>query len=41
VGGGKKAVPDGFRAQVELLDEHRFAGGTVFLRYRMADLRAS
>jgi dihydrofolate reductase len=33
VGGGKKALPDGVRAQLELLDERRFAGGTVFLRY--------
>jgi dihydrofolate reductase len=33
VGGGKKALPDGVRAQLELLDERRFAGGTVYLRY--------
>jgi dihydrofolate reductase len=33
VGGGKKALPDGVRVQLELLDERRFAGGMVFLRY--------
>ena len=33
VGGGKQALPDGVRAQLELLDERRFAAGTVFLRY--------
>ncbi len=34
VGGGKRALPDGFRQKLELLDEHRFGNGTVFLRYR-------
>jgi dihydrofolate reductase len=33
VGGGKKALPAGVRVELELLDEHRFAGGTVYLRY--------
>jgi dihydrofolate reductase len=33
VGGGKAALPDGVRAQLELLDERRFAGGVVYLRY--------
>ena len=33
VGGGKRALPDGVRAQLELLEERRFDGGTVFLRY--------
>jgi dihydrofolate reductase len=34
VGGGKKALPDGLRVDLELLDERRFANGTVHLRYR-------
>jgi dihydrofolate reductase len=35
VGGGKRALPDGVHVQLELLDERRFAGGTVHLRYRV------
>jgi dihydrofolate reductase len=34
VGGGKRALPEGVRLELELLDERRFAGGFVFLRYR-------
>ncbi len=34
VGGGKRALPAGVRADLELLDERRFASGFVFLRYR-------
>ncbi len=34
VGGGKRAFPDGVRVDLELLDEHRFAAGAVYLRYR-------
>ena len=34
VGGGKHALPNDVRAQLELLDEHRFQSGAVFLRYR-------
>jgi dihydrofolate reductase len=33
VGGGTPALPDGVRAALELLDEHRFASGVVYLRY--------
>ena len=33
VGGGLPALPDGLRLDLELLEEHRFAGGVVFLRY--------
>src|SRR3712207_2510985 len=33
VGGGKRALPDGVRLDLSLDDEHRFANGTVFLRY--------
>lgn len=34
VGGGKSALPDDLRLELELLDERKFHGGTVFLRYR-------
>lgn len=33
VGGGLPALPDGVRLDLELLEENRFAGGVVFLRY--------
>jgi dihydrofolate reductase len=36
VGGGKRALPDGVRTDLELLDERRFAGGAVHLRYRVS-----
>jgi dihydrofolate reductase len=35
VGGGTRALPDGLRAQLELLDERRFRSGVVHLRYRL------
>jgi dihydrofolate reductase len=35
VGGGTPALPDGLRVDLELLDEHRFAGGVVHLHYRL------
>jgi dihydrofolate reductase len=35
VGGGRPALPDGVRARLELVDERRFAGGAVSLRYRV------
>jgi dihydrofolate reductase len=34
VGGGTRALPDGVRLELELLDERRFDGGVVYLRYR-------
>jgi len=34
VGGGKPALPSGVRLDLDLLDTHRFANGTVYLRYR-------
>jgi dihydrofolate reductase len=34
VGGGRRALPDGARSDLELLDTRRFAGGAVYLRYR-------
>jgi len=33
VGGGKRALPDGLRLSLELLDERRFANGVVYVRY--------
>jgi dihydrofolate reductase len=34
VGGGKRALPNGFRCDLDLLDTQRFASGAVYLRYR-------
>jgi dihydrofolate reductase len=36
VGSGKPALPDGLRAQLELLDERRFRNGVIYLRYRVS-----
>jgi dihydrofolate reductase len=36
MGGGTRALPDGVRLQMELLDERRFGGGVVYLRYGVA-----
>ncbi len=33
IGSGTRALPEGLRTGLELLDERRFAGGTVFVRY--------
>jgi len=33
IGGGKRALPDDVRVQLELLDERRFRSGVVYLRY--------
>jgi dihydrofolate reductase len=35
VGGGKRALPDNIRAQLELLGERRFRHGVVHLHYRI------
>jgi dihydrofolate reductase len=35
VGGGKRALPAGVHAELELLDERRFASGFVYLRHRL------
>jgi dihydrofolate reductase len=35
VGGGKRALADSVRAQLELLDERRFGNGVVHLHYRV------
>ncbi len=34
VGAGKPALPTDTRTEFELIDEHRFASGVVYLRYR-------
>ncbi len=34
VGGGTRALPDGVRLDLELVDEHRFASGVVHLHHR-------
>lgn len=34
VGGGLRFLPDGLQARLELLDQHRFGNGVVYLRYR-------
>jgi dihydrofolate reductase len=36
VGRGKAALPSDTRAELELLDEHRFSSGVLYLRYRTA-----
>jgi dihydrofolate reductase len=36
VGGGKRALPDGVRVDLELVDERRFGNGVVHLHYRAA-----
>lgn len=36
VGGGKRALPENVRAQLELLDERRFRNGVVHLHYRVS-----
>ena len=33
VGAGKRALPDGVRVELDLVDERSFRNGTVFLRY--------
>ncbi|MDQ3155945.1 MAG: dihydrofolate reductase family protein [Actinomycetota bacterium] len=35
VGGGKQSLPDNVRVNLELVDEHRFDKGVVYLRYRI------
>ncbi|WP_454051767.1 dihydrofolate reductase family protein [Cellulomonas sp. Marseille-Q8402] len=40
LGGGQPFYPPDLRLDLELLDEHRFSSGTVWLRYRVAQDRA-
>ena len=35
VGGGTRALPDGVRRNLTLLDQHTFSQGTIFARYRV------
>jgi len=39
VGGGKQSLPDDIRLKLELLDEHRFGNGMVYLYYRTRNTR--
>ena len=41
LGGGKSALPDNVRMELELLAERRFGNGTVYLRYRTSQGRAT
>ena len=41
VGGGKQSLPDNIRLELELLEERHFSNGTVFLRYRARQGRAT
>ena len=41
VGGGKQALPDNVRLELELLDERRFDSGVVFLRYQTSQGRVT
>ena len=41
VGGGKPALPDNVRLELELLDERRFDNGAVYLCYRTRQGRAT
>jgi dihydrofolate reductase len=41
LGGGKSALPDNVRLELKLLEERRFDNGTVFLRYRRRQGRAT
>ena len=34
-GGGNQSLPDDVQLRLELLDEHRFGSGVVYLRYRI------
>jgi dihydrofolate reductase len=37
VGGGTGWLPEDIRLELDLLDEHRFSGGVVYLRYHVGD----
>jgi dihydrofolate reductase len=40
VGGGKRSLPNDVRVDLDLIDERRFAGGTVYLHDRTSTPRA-
>ena len=35
IGNGKPALPDNFHTRLELLDEHRFKSGVIYVRYAL------
>ena len=41
VGGGKKALPDRARLDLELLDERRFGNGVVYVRYGLSSIQSA
>lgn len=41
LGGGKPSLPDNVRLELELVEEHRFGSGVVFLRYRTKQGRST
>jgi dihydrofolate reductase len=41
VGGGKSALPDYVRMELELLEERRFQNGVVYLKYRTKSVNAT
>jgi dihydrofolate reductase len=41
VGGGKPALPDKIRQELQLLEERRFDNGMVYLRYRVGNEKAT
>ena len=41
VGGGKSALPDNLRLELDLLEERRFRNGTVYLHYQTRHGRAA
>jgi dihydrofolate reductase len=41
VGGGKRALPDRVRLELDLIDERRFTSGVVYLGYRVREPRST
>jgi dihydrofolate reductase len=41
LGGGKPALPDSVRLELELLEERRFGNGAVYVRYRTRQGKAT
>src|SRR4051794_19271767 len=41
VGGGKKALPDRARLDLELLDERRFGNGVVYMHYALSSIQSA
>jgi dihydrofolate reductase len=39
IGSGNKSLPENLRVELELLDERRFANGTVYLAHAFTDVR--